>query len=719
MRIEKTRQTLPTLLLAAAALALCAPAAADPPARVARLAYSTGAVSFAPAGGDDWLPAPLNRPLVSGDRLWTEPGAREEVQIGSAALRLNGASLLTLLNVDDRTMRVQLSQGRMQVRLRRLSRDEVVEIDTPNLALTLRAPGDYRIEVDEQGKATTVMVRSGKAEAYGDGNVYQIEARQSYRFAGTDLRDFGFANAAPADDFERWAAERDRRVERSQSARYVSPELTGYADLDDNGSWRAVPDYGYVWAPTRVPAGWAPYRDGHWSWVEPWGWTWVDDAPWGFAVSHYGRWANLRGGWCWVPGPVAVRPVYAPALVVFVGAASAGPTTAWFPLAPREVYRPSYHASHNYITNINISNTTIKQTQITNIYNNSNNINYVNRRVRGAVVAVPTTAFARAQPVARSAVTLSAQSIASAPLRQSAAVAPQRSGPVAGAPPVHRPDAAALTRHAVARMAPSAAPPLAGRPVPPAPHTAPAPDAAAPARLQAAPSKPMPASPLAAAPQSGAPVAKPPLAMPAPQPAIHPPAPANGRAHENWREAQVNGARPPETAPPHRPLDRTERATQQHPQAEPAPHAEVPHMPPAQAPAQSPLHAQPPHPQPAQQITPSQVPHPQAAPHVAPPRAPHAPHAPAPAPAQYSMHAQPPHPQAVQQAMPPQVQHPQAAPHATPPQAPHVPPAAIAHAAPEQHHAAPDARQHAEPHEGKPAHPAEEKGRHREEGKHE
>ena len=60
-----------------------------------------------------------------------------------------------------------------------------------------------------------------------------------------------------------------------------------------------------VWYPNVYP-GWAPYREGHWAWVEPWGWTWVDDAPWGFAPFHYGRWVNVGGRWGWVPGPVAV-----------------------------------------------------------------------------------------------------------------------------------------------------------------------------------------------------------------------------------------------------------------------------------------------------------------------------------------------------------------------------------------------------------------------------
>ena len=112
--------------------------------------------------------------------------------------------------------------------------------------------------------------------------------------------------------------------------------------LDDNGDWRPESSYGNVWFP-HVSAGWAPYRDGHWAWVDPWGWTWVDDEPWGYAPFHYGRWMSVEGRWGWVPGPMEVAPVYAPALVVFVGGGGGfGGNMGWFPLGPREVYVPSY-----------------------------------------------------------------------------------------------------------------------------------------------------------------------------------------------------------------------------------------------------------------------------------------------------------------------------------------------------------------------------------------
>ena len=433
---------------------------ADPPSRVARLGYMTGTVSFSPAGEDEWVQAMINRPLVTGDRLWADTGARTELQIGAAMVRMGSASSLTLLNLDDRVAQLQLAQGSLNVRVRRLGANEVFEIDTPNVAFSIRRPGEYRIDVDAAGSATIVAVRSGQADVYGEGASYVVNARQAYRFAGTGLRDYERFDTLPLDEFDRWAAERDRRWDTSVSARYVSPEVIGYQDLDSYGTWRVVPDYGNVWVPSRVRADWAPYRDGHWAWVDPWGWTWVDDEPWGFTVSHYGRWANLSGSWGWVPGPIAVRPVYAPALVAFVGGNNfqLGSTggVGWFPLAPREIYRPAYSASRRYFNDVNASNTVINNTVITNAYNNPNatNATYVNRRIPGAIVAVPTTAFAQAQPVSRAVVRVSPEMIANAPVTPVAAVAPLRASVTGTAKPAGRPPAAILDRPVVARTAP-------------------------------------------------------------------------------------------------------------------------------------------------------------------------------------------------------------------------------------------------------------------------
>jgi hypothetical protein len=452
------------LLVGITAFALSGWAAgADPPSRVARLGYTTGAVSFSPAGENEWVRATINRPLTTGDRLWADVDARAELQMGGAAIRMGDSTSVTLLNLDDNVAQVQLAQGTLNVRVRRLSPRQLFEVDTPNLAFTIQRPGDYRIEVDPASDATTVVVRDGQCEVYGEGAAYVVDSRQSYRFKGTGLRDYQAIEASPYDEFDRWARERDRRGDHSESARYVSRDVIGYEDLDANGAWRNAKGYGKVWTPNRVAAGWTPYHDGHWAWIDPWGWTWVDDAPWGFAVSHYGRWVNLGGSWCWVPGPVRAQAVYAPALVAFVGgnsvrlAISGGNDggVAWFPLGPREVYRPSYPVSRGYFDNINRSNTVINDTTITNVYNNTNvtNIVYANQQVQGAVIAVPATAFVQSRPVSRVAVRMTQEMIVSAPVSAVAAVAPVQqsvygaAGP-GGKPPVHIFDQAVIAHRA-------------------------------------------------------------------------------------------------------------------------------------------------------------------------------------------------------------------------------------------------------------------------------
>jgi hypothetical protein len=153
--------------------------------------------------------------------------------------------------------------------------------------------------------------------------------------------------------------------------------MTGAEDLDRYGRWEQSPDYGPLWVPTAVAVDWAPYRTGHWAWVSPWGWTWIDDAPWGFAPFHYGRWVYVRNSWCWAPGNRVVRPVYAPALVAWMGSShggvsvrvGGGPAVGWFPLAPREVYVPSYRVSSRYARDVNIGHVT-NVTVINNVFAN-------------------------------------------------------------------------------------------------------------------------------------------------------------------------------------------------------------------------------------------------------------------------------------------------------------------------------------------------------------
>jgi len=468
MQMQPLLQRAFALVAGMTVLTVAGLASADPPSRVARLGYMTGAISFSPAGENDWVLAPINRPLTTGDRLWADAGARAEIQVGGAMIRMNAGTAVSILNLDDQIAQLQLTQGTLNVRVLRLASGQMFEIDTPNLAFTLRQPGAYRIEVEPDGSATTIIVRKGQGEVYGEDAAYVIDSRQPYRFVGTGLREYQYVDAPRLDEFDSWSSDRDHSYDSSVSARYVSPDVIGYQDLDANGAWRADATYGNVWFPNRVASGWAPYSDGHWAWVDPWGWTWVDDAPWGFAVSHYGRWTNLAGTWGWVPGPVRTQAYYAPALVAFVGgsnfqlAISGGNVggIAWFPLGPREVYRPSYAVSRGYFENINRSNTVINTTVINNYYNNTRvtNVVYANQQVPGAVVAVPTTAFVQSQPVSRAAVKVSREMVANTPVAVVAPVAPTEKSVRGAAAQGEKPPARVFERPVVARTAPPAVP---------------------------------------------------------------------------------------------------------------------------------------------------------------------------------------------------------------------------------------------------------------------
>ena len=332
----------------------------DPPGRVARLNLAEGPLSFAPAGSDQWVAAPYNRPLTDGDRLWTAQGSRAEIDTGDALLRLDGATSVLLQQVDDEQVKLQLLQGTLALRLADLAPDDRFEIDTPNLAFVASRSGDYRIDVDLSRGVTRVTVLSGDAVLYGErGESTELRAGQRLAFSGRQLATLAGVTAGGASDaFDQWVATRDRALDQSTAAQYVSPGTVGYQQLDQYGSWQTSGEYGSVWYPSSVPTNWAPYRYGQWNYIEPWGWTWVDDAPWGFAPFHYGRWVQSGSRWGWVPGPQVRRATYAPALVAFGGGGGdvhwrPGRSSQWFPLAPGEAWRPGYRASDRYIDRVN------------------------------------------------------------------------------------------------------------------------------------------------------------------------------------------------------------------------------------------------------------------------------------------------------------------------------------------------------------------------------
>lgn len=402
-------QMLARLLLAGLLTALLASAHAqsgyspaaplDPPARVAWLGLAEGEVSFAPADADgsgeagDWQPALLNRPLVAGDRLWSGARARTELHIGSTAVRMAQETGLDLVALDDNRLQLRLAQGTLQLRVRTLFDGQRLEIDTPNLAFVITQPGHYRLDVDPARDTSRVVAQSGGGSLYGDsGQSLPIDGGEQGNFTGTGLTPAA-PGAALQDRFDQWTAERDRAEDQSVSARYLPRETVGYQQLDRYGDWQQDAAYGAVWLPRSLPDNWAPYRVGLWRWISPWGWTWIDEAPWGFAPFHYGRWTQIGSRWAWVPGRLPQRPVYAPALVAFVGDSgrdSARPL-GWFPLAPGEAFRPAYRSSPRYLNQLNHNMLTHQPLGAGWAYRH--------QRQPGAISALSREDFARGRPV--------------------------------------------------------------------------------------------------------------------------------------------------------------------------------------------------------------------------------------------------------------------------------------------------------------------------------
>jgi hypothetical protein len=441
----------------------------DPPSRVMRLQYIDGQVSLQPGGVDDWVPANQNRPLTTADRIWVDVGGRAELTMASAAMRLGSETSVTLTNLDDQTAQIEMDQGTLELSVRFLNPGEIVEVDTPNFAYTVERPGQYRFDVYPDQDQSWVTVRRGDGEASGEGDAVRVRGGQQFRFSQGQSLAYQNYGAPGPDGFEDWCAVRERREISSPSAQYVAAGTIGYEDLDDNGVWEPAPEYGSVWYP-RVHEGWAPYREGHWAWVEPWGWTWVDDAPWGFAPFHYGRWAQIGGRWGWIPGPMGVRPVYAPALVAWVGGPSFGVSVGigggvgWFPLGWHDPFIPSYHVSPGYARNVNVSNSRVVNVTVINNYYTTNNVNvrnttinnihYENARVNGAVTGVSNANFASGKSIRGNAIVVPPNAVGRANVMTAASVAPTREAVLGGRTPAAAPQRMVAPRQVVSKQAP-------------------------------------------------------------------------------------------------------------------------------------------------------------------------------------------------------------------------------------------------------------------------
>ncbi len=402
----------------------------EPPGRVGRLAFVDGTVSFHDDEQSGWTKAIVNTPLTTGDAIWTEPNARSEVSLAGTRVRMDGSTELDMTQIDDSQVRLQLAQGRIDVKTFAMDAAQPYQIVTPRGTITLQQQGDYYVEAGSTQDPTRLGVRAGAAQIQGlNGQVLAVRAGEVGEvFGDGSALQLKTIQAAPPAPAASWAA-RDRQVVYDQQPQYVPAGMTGYEDLNAYGNWVNDGSYGQVWVPRSTPTGWAPYRTGHWSYVKPWGWTWIDEQPWGFAPYHYGRWANSNNRWVWVPPQREQRPVYAPALVAFVGGLelaaqlgnqgrNTGPV-GWFPLGPREVYVPPYTTNRDYYQRINRAaaiqdrdlNDRWERAQRREAFIAGQNSVLANQRF---ATVVPSQTFVRSQSVQRAALKVAPEQMAKA-----------------------------------------------------------------------------------------------------------------------------------------------------------------------------------------------------------------------------------------------------------------------------------------------------------------
>jgi hypothetical protein len=492
------------LAVAAAGVALWAPPAAadegDLPGRVGRVALVAGTVRTVDSEGA-WVALQRNRPLTTGDRVVTEADGHAALEIGSSTVRLGPSTDLQVARLDDEKIRLHFTRGVIALRVRSPDVLGEISVETDEGLWVPHHVGYFRFDRPPD-EVLSAMAWSGDMLLEATDSSLPVAANQRVEVwqEGPQQTTHYRRVAIPSDDFASWALAQDKLEDRAYAGSHggsapVPEEMTGGEDLSQYGTWAQSGDYGPVWYPSGVPAGWAPYTDGYWSWYGGWGWTWIDYAPWGFAPFHYGRWAWIGGRWGWCPGYWGPRPIYAPALVGWVGGPGfyygGYPWVGWVPLAPYEAYYPPYAISVVYWNGVNgghapppIHHPPYPGDPRTSRPRSAPTgpVTYANRNVPGAVSMAPAQSLTQRQPT---------------PVQRTPGTARMVSEVVAGKAQMLQAPAAPQGRAAPVGAAPVA---RAGRPGSPATPGAPAEAGGGPAAPTAGAAPAAPNAPAAAAP---------------------------------------------------------------------------------------------------------------------------------------------------------------------------------------------------------------------------
>ncbi len=320
--------------------------------RVARISFVQGDVQIKRADSQDWEVVVTNLPIVEGDEIATDADGRFEIQFNSYThLRVAQNAHVKILRLKDEGIAISVPLGTVTLRTTDFdSGRSYFEIDAPKTTISVQRAGMYRIEsgVPDSLEVFLTATEGGAARVYSSDAGFTIKngRRAKIFIAGNQTGEWETADASRfTDEFDQWSSDRDtiiaQRLRDAHYDRYYDRDIYGAEDLNDYGEWIHTRSYGYVWRPYRNSisqySDWSPYRYGHWRWVPPYGWTWVNDEPWGWATYHHGRWVWDNGTWLWSPYGYYRnrRSWWHPALVVV---RAIGGSICWYPLPYRYGY---------------------------------------------------------------------------------------------------------------------------------------------------------------------------------------------------------------------------------------------------------------------------------------------------------------------------------------------------------------------------------------------
>jgi len=292
--------------------------------------------------GDDGkeTEARVNMPVFPGDQVVTGRRGRAEIRLSDGnvlgvdrATAINFKSILDSYDGDSSQTTVELKYGHVIVHRTEVGSD-YVRLDTDNASYI--APDSAVYAVDTDGGKDRVTVFDGTVEVRTPTRRSRLRAGEEAHVDDQGVYGLVSNDREVADEFERWFLRRAERYDRGNSKYLDSSLAYADSDLDANGSWIYVSNYGgWAWRP-YVAVGWRPYYHGSWVHGPSGCLVWVSDEAWGWVPYHYGRWAYDPGyGWFWIPGSG-----YAPAWVYWMyGDGYVG----WAPSGWWDCYRPYYN----------------------------------------------------------------------------------------------------------------------------------------------------------------------------------------------------------------------------------------------------------------------------------------------------------------------------------------------------------------------------------------